>query len=252
MLHEDRAVVYGKLGNEAGRQAELARVFELGADQGLVIPRAEELGRAGRWAEAAALLARCGRTGPLSRELAQAWVVASLKAGDHAGYREACAALMARQGPDPTVVWDALAAASCFALGAEGLDDYRVPMGWLEKRSAAVPVTALAYRHLFSSALGGLLLRAGRVDEAIVRLNQGITTGRGETPTDRAYMALAHARRGDFAEARRSLERLRLAEADSSASFWDLQELALLRSEVESLLLDAEFPDDPFRSRGSR
>jgi hypothetical protein len=65
-------------------------------------------------------------------------------------------------------------------------------------------------------------------------------------------MALAHAGRGDFAEARRSLERLRLAEADSSVSFWDLQELALLRSEVESLLLDAVFPDDPFGSRGLR
>ena len=33
-LHEDRAAVYGKLGREADRQAELARVFELGADAG--------------------------------------------------------------------------------------------------------------------------------------------------------------------------------------------------------------------------
>ena len=139
MLHEDRAAVYGKLGREADRQAELARVFELGADEGLVIPRAEELGRAGRWAEAAGLLARCGRAGPLSRELAQAWVIACLKAGDRAGYREACAAFLAGQGPDPTVVWNALAAASFFALGAEGLDDYRVPMRWFEKRLSATP-----------------------------------------------------------------------------------------------------------------
>ena len=80
-LHEERAAVYGKLGREADRQAELARVFELGADEGLVIPRAEELGRAGRWAEAAGLLARCGRTGPLSQELAQAWAIACLEGG---------------------------------------------------------------------------------------------------------------------------------------------------------------------------
>ncbi len=106
-LHEDRAAVYGKLGREADRQAELARVFELGADEGLVIPRAAELGRAGRWAEAAGLLARCGRTGPLSRELAQACVIACLKAGDRAGYREACAAFLACLGPNPTVVWNA-------------------------------------------------------------------------------------------------------------------------------------------------
>jgi hypothetical protein len=68
-----------------------------------------------------------------------------------------------------------------------------------------------------------------------------------EIPTDRAYLALAHARRGDFAEARRSLERLRAARPDSSATFWDLQELALLRGEAEALLLDAEFPSDPFQ-----
>jgi hypothetical protein len=152
MLHEDRAAVFGKLGREADRQAELARVFELGADQGLVIHRAEELGRAGRWADAAGLLARCGRTGPLSRELAQAWVIACLKAGDRAGYREACAAFLAGQGPDPTVVWNALAAASIFALGAEGLDDYRVAMGWCEKRLSAVPAPRALYLHLFASA----------------------------------------------------------------------------------------------------
>ena len=66
-------------------------------------------------------------------------MVACLKAGDRAGYREACAAFLACQGPDPTVVWNALAGASFFALGAEGLDDYRVAMGWCEKRLSAVP-----------------------------------------------------------------------------------------------------------------
>jgi predicted Zn-dependent protease len=251
-LHEDRAAVYGKLGREADRRAELARVFELGADQGLVIPRAEELGRAGRWAEAAGLLARCGRTRPLSRELAQAWVIACLKASDRVGYREACAAFLACQGPDPTVIWNALAAASFFALGAEALDDYRVPIGWCQKRLTAIPAPPPLYRHIFSSALGGLLLRAGRVDEAIVRLNEGITAGEVDIPTDWAYLALAHAKKGDFAEARRSLERLPAAGPESSAPFWDLQELALLRSEAESLFLDAEFPSDPFPSRGPR
>ena len=134
-LHEERAAVFGKLGRQAERQVELARVFALGADEGLVMPRAEELGRAGRWAEAAGLLARCGRTGPLSRELAQAWAIACLKAGDRAGYREACAAFMAGQGPDPAVVWSVLNAATLFALGADGLDDYRLPMLWLEPGS---------------------------------------------------------------------------------------------------------------------
>ena len=252
-LHEDRAAVYGKLGREADRQAELARVFELGADQGVVIPRAEELGRAGRWAEATGLLARCGRTGPLSRELAQAWGIACLKAGDRAGYREACAAFIASQGPDPTVVWNALSAASLLALGAEGLDDYQKAMGWFESRLSATPAPRAVYRHYFSTALGGLLLRAGRIDESIARLNEGIAAAKElELPTDWAYLAMAHARKGNVAEARRWLERLRTWRPDSSASFWDLQELALLRSEAESLLFDAEFPRDPFHSPGPR
>ena len=96
------------------------------------------------------------------------------------------------------------------------------------------------------------MIRAGRVDEAIVRLNEGIAAGREDIPTDWAYLALAHARKGDVAEARRWLDRLRASPTDASATFWDLQELALLRSEAESLLFDAGFPRDPFGSQGPR
>ena len=169
---EERAAVYGKLGREADRQAELARVFELGADQGIVIPRAEELGRAGRWAEAAGLLARCGRTGPLSRELAQAWGIACLKAGDRAGYREACAASW-RARPDPIVAWDATPQGRSWpwaprAWTITGPD--RLVRATAGRRSRATPI----YRpYYFSNALGGLLIRAGRIDEAITRLNEG-------------------------------------------------------------------------------
>jgi tetratricopeptide (TPR) repeat protein len=236
MLHEDRAAVYGKLGRKADREAELARVFELGADEGLVIPRAEELGRAGRWAEAARLLARCGRTGPLSQQLAQAWGIACLKAEDYAGYREACAADMACQGSDP-IVWNALSAASLFALGPKGLDDYRLPLAWFESRLSAVPAPILVIRHYFLNLQGGLLLRAGRPDEAIARINEGIAAAKeAQIPTDWAYLALAHARTGRIVEARQVFERLRDSRLDPSASFWDVQELALLRSEAEALL----------------
>jgi serine/threonine protein kinase/WD40 repeat protein/tetratricopeptide (TPR) repeat protein len=245
-LHEDRAAVYGKLGREADRQAELARVFELGTDEGLVVPRAEELGRAGRWAEAAGLLGRCARKGPLSRELAQAWGIACLKAGDRAGYREACAAFLAGQGPDPTVVWNALFAASLLALAPEATDDYRAPIAYFQKRLSDDPAPPPLYQHLFSSALGGLLFRAGRLHEAISRINQGSAVAKEiELPTDGAYRALAHAREGRFDEARHWLERLRTSQTDASASFWDLQELAFLRTEAESLLFDAGFPSNP-------
>jgi predicted Zn-dependent protease len=251
-LREERAAVYGKLGRETDRAAELACVFELGADQGIVIPRAEELGRDGRWAEAALLLARCGRAGPLSQGLVQAWAIACLKANDRAGYREACEAFMACQGADPTVVWNALSGASLFTLGANGLSGYQLPMQWFESQLSAVPAPRPVFRYYFSTALGGLLLRAGRLDDAITRLNEATAaaseTKEGENPTSWAYLALAHARAGNPAEARRWLARLRDVRLDPSAYFWDFQELALLRNEAESLLLDAEFPSDPFQS----
>jgi WD40 repeat protein/tetratricopeptide (TPR) repeat protein len=236
-LHLNRAAVYGKLGREADRQSELARVYELGADPGVVIPRAEELGRAGRWSEAASLLAGCGRRGPLSQQLAQAWAIACLQAKDYAGYREACAADLAWQGADPTVAWNALSAASVFALERKGLDDYRVPIAWIERLLSAVPGPRPVIRHYFSNALGGLLLRAGRLDEAIVRINEGIAAAKEvEFPTDWAYLALAEARKGKLVEARKMLDRLRGWRPDSSTTFWDLQEVTLLRSEAEALL----------------
>jgi len=244
--------VYGKLGREADRQAELVRVLELGADEGIVIPRAEELSRAGRWTEAAGLLSRCGRTGPLSRELAQALGIACLKAGGRAGYREACAAVLAREWPDPIVAWDATHAGSLLALVVQGLDDYRVPIAWFERRLPDVPVPAPIYHpYYFPNALGGLLIRAGRIDEAIVRLTEGTAAAKEakfeDYPTDWAYLALAHARKGNLAEAGRWLDRLRTLRPASSITFWDLQELALLRSEAEGLIFDAGFPIDPFQ-----
>jgi Flp pilus assembly protein TadD len=252
-LHLERAAVYGKLGREADRQAELARVFGLGADEAVVIPQAEELGRAGRWSEAASLLAGCGRRGPLSQQLAQAWAIACPQAKDHAGYREACVADLACQGSDPTVVWNALSAASVFAMGPEGLDDYRVPIVWMESRLSAEPAPRPEVRHMFSNALGGLLLRAGRTDEAIVRVNEAIAALKKDMqlPGDWTYLALAHARKGNMVDARKMLDRLRDWRPDPRTSYWDLQELAILRSEAESLLFDAEFPKDPFQRPGT-
>jgi WD40 repeat protein len=249
LLYEDRAAVYGKLGREPDRQADLARVFELGPDQELVLTRAEELGRSGRWPEAAGLLARCGHNDPVGRELAQAWGIACVKAGDRAGYREACAAFMAREGPEPSVVWNGLMVASLLAFAPQAIDDFRVPIAYFEKRLSAAPAPPPLYSHLFSNALAGLHLRAGRLDEAIARANQGVAAAKEvEVPTDWAYLALAHARAGRSDEARRWLDRLRATRPDPQATFWDLQEIALLQGEVESLLKDAGRPRDPFQA----
>jgi hypothetical protein len=75
-----------------------------------------------------------------------------------------------------------------------------------------------------------------------------LTSERRDYPTDWAYLALAHARKGNSAEARRWLERLRGFRPAPSITFWDLPELTLLQSEAESLLFDARFPSDPVQA----
>jgi tetratricopeptide (TPR) repeat protein len=135
------------------------------------------------------------------------------------------------------------------ALAPGAIEDYRVPIAWFEKRLSATPEPRPLYRHLLSNALGGLLLRTGRLDDAISRVNEGIAAAKEiELPNDWAYLAIAHARKGSLVEARQMLDRLRASHPDSTASFWDRQELALLESEAESLLFDAVFPRDPFQT----
>ncbi len=146
------------------------------------------------------------------------------------------------------MVWNALSAGSVFGLGPDGLDDFRVPIAWMESRLSAAPARSPEVRHLFSNVLGALLLRTGRLDEAIVRVNEGIAAFKDmQIPNDWAYLALAHARKGNMVEARKMLDRLRDWRPDPRTTFWDLQEVTLLRSEAEALLFDAGFPSDPFQ-----
>ena len=207
------------------------------------------------------LLARCGRAGPISRQLARAWGIACLKAGDRAGYREACAAIVARFGTHPTPVLFIASTAQAMALGIGDPDEDRAIMARLEKwlQAVAAPPRTNAtrprtQRHEAARRLGALLFRAGRIDEAIARLNEGLAASRewqpDGSPGDWVYQALAHARKGDLAEARRWLERLRHWSGDPRFSFWDIQELALLGGEAEALILDAGFPRDPFAAPG--
>jgi tetratricopeptide (TPR) repeat protein len=75
-------------------------------------------------------------------------------------------------------------------------------------------------RHLSSNALGGLLLRAGRLDKAIVRIQEGMAAAKDEElAIDWTYLALAHARKGKLAEARQALERLREVRPDPTDTF---------------------------------
>jgi hypothetical protein len=123
-------------------------------------------------------------------------------------------------------------------------------MTYFEKRLAAPATLSPPLKRFFPVALAGILLRAGRTEEAMARLKQGMASGKGtkieQNPSDWAYMSLALARNGESAEARRWLQKLNQWRPDSQYSFWETQEIELLRDEAEALTLDADFPTSPF------
>jgi hypothetical protein len=95
----------------------------------------------------------------------------------------------------------------------------------------------------YSRWLGWALYRAGRYDDAIRRLDEGIL--------DYAFLAMAHHRLGHRKEALRWLDELRGLRQDQlptmPEAFWIVLAVRLLRSEAEAVVLyDPVFPDDPF------
>jgi tetratricopeptide (TPR) repeat protein len=99
------------------------------------------------------------------------------------------------------------------------------------------------------NTLGAALYRAGRFQEAISRLEEGIRKRGGESsPQDWTFLALAHHQLGHHAEARASLDQFRTYRPNESPErYWEELEIRLLRREAEAVILyDPIFPTDPF------
>ena len=97
--------------------------------------------------------------------------------------------------------------------------------------------------------LGAVLYRLGRYREAIDRIQEGIALGSGEVPPEEAvFLAMAHFRIGDTEKARALLAGPWDDEPDrrSVEEWWDDRPLRLLRREAARLILDRDFPADPF------
>jgi tetratricopeptide (TPR) repeat protein len=94
------------------------------------------------------------------------------------------------------------------------------------------------------NTLGAALYRAGRIDEAIVRLDESVKASGGVgVPQDWAFLAMAHRKKGNDDEARRWLEKLRSHKPDEKAGFsTDVVECRILLREAEALLGDSPDP----------
>ena len=124
------------------------------------------------------------------------------------------------------------------------MSDHDAAISLAEEALAGIPEQGRADA---LGTLGAALYRAGRFEEAIRRLDEGIGGQDGQgLPQNWAFLAMAHHRLGHQAEARRWLDRFRNDQAPEGGSYWNDLEIRLLRREAESLILDPAFPADPF------
>ena len=102
------------------------------------------------------------------------------------------------------------------------------------------------------NTLGAVLYRAGRFEDAIHRLEEGIRLRKGESlPREWAFLSMAHGRLGHHDEARRWLDRFRSYQPNADPNnFWNALEIRLLRNEADAVVVyDPIFPADPFALR---
>jgi WD40 repeat protein len=97
------------------------------------------------------------------------------------------------------------------------------------------------------NTLGIAQYRAGLVPEALATLTRSNALNQGKAPDDLAFLAMAHQRLGQTAEARAMLDRLRdlMRHEDFAGSRGD-QGLAFLTEAEGVVLYDPIFPADPF------
>jgi tetratricopeptide (TPR) repeat protein len=244
-----RAEAFAALGRAADREADLARAIERGADIPFLARLAAERSRAGRWADAVSLYDRAIAMGTVPYEVWTEAAIAHLEVGDEAGYRRVCEILRDRHPaaiPEGYVRWRLT---DVLTLGPGGLGDDGKGLGWIAPLPAAVRSTSTETQRAALQSLGAVLFRAGRSAEASERFREGIALKGGPTAFDEAaFLAMAVFQGGDHAPARALLSGLEDVRPDgpSSEDWWQAEARRVLRREAERLILDGDFPADPF------
>ncbi len=207
--------------------------------------RARAFASLGRWREAADGFGAAIRLGATDRIVWYYRAVAHLALGETAAYREACEEMTAVFGHfnSSSHRENDMTAWTCALAPAPGLD-LSVPLESSRRWADGEPARAG-----FRQTLGALLCRAGRYDEAIRRLQEGIAArqGRVELP-DALFLALAQARSGNPAAAARwlaeaaALEKALLRpnnEGSPHLDWADRVTIDRLRAEIEAAMRES-------------
>jgi WD40 repeat protein/tetratricopeptide (TPR) repeat protein len=232
--YADRAKVHDKLGDSAQRDADLDRALARGADSSYLSQLADEFAGREQWDRAAENYTLAMTRGPCLLTTWHHAVLVRLKKGDLKGYREVCERLVQRAGPTPAegfannVAWYT-------ALGSDGVRDYTRLVAFAELAVSKAD-TPLA-KHGTLNTLGAVLYRAGRYQEAVARLNEGIQADGGEpNAQDCLFLAMAYHRLGQSDKASAYLTRATLHKLPAKGLSWEQLEEEILRREAVALV----------------
>jgi WD40 repeat protein/tetratricopeptide (TPR) repeat protein len=224
----------GRAWLEAGESdkavADLTFAIDRGAeDPSVWLDRGNAHAEQGHFREAAADFAHAGTMG----EHVEPWqALALLGAGDRPGYRAACARILRflNQQTQPSYVVERLTWPLVLPAG-ENLD-LSTPIAHLEKTVADNKTDSEALR-----TLGAALLRAGKIDDAVRRLDEACRLEPDSLPSAWLLRAIAYHRAGKTAEAKKSFARAtRWLDNPANSAHLDWQDrlkLRLLRLEYE-------------------
>ena len=155
-----------------------------------------------QWDKAGADIAKAIQLNPEPANFWYSQARVRLASGDTNGYRQSCASLLERLGKtkDPEtaneVAW------TC-ELAPNAVTDYKLPVQLAEEAVRSKPK---GWEYL--STFGGALLRAGRHQDAIQRLDEAVKSfGQDGDPWTQFLLAMAHHRLGHAEEAKKWLDR---------------------------------------------
>jgi WD40 repeat protein/tetratricopeptide (TPR) repeat protein/tRNA A-37 threonylcarbamoyl transferase component Bud32 len=159
--------------------------------------------------------------------------LAKLAPADRAGYRQFCAKLLTRFG-ETTNANAANNLAWCCALAPDALADLTPAVKLAQQAARREPPS-----HIYQNTYGSIRYRAGEYQEAVTELNKSIEIhGKGGTPADWLFLAMAQHRLGRTEEAKRWLDKAVQAIQQPGSPSWNiLLELQLFRQEAEALIL---------------
>jgi tetratricopeptide (TPR) repeat protein len=197
------------------------------------------LGQYGRWDLVASVFTKLVETkytddNPEGLPFIGIQVLSLVESGNLPGYRAAAGKLLSQYSKtsDPNSLNNA---AWYCTYAPDAMADLAVPIRMAEKAIAGYPPQQ---KQFALNTLGAALYRAGRIDEAIARLDESVKASGGVgVPQDWAFLAMAHHKKGNDDEARRWLEKLRSHKPDEKAGFsTDVVECRMFLREAEALL----------------